>query len=239
MALTPATELAAKGTHTFPNESPAYREARIKLLAEEIELRRHVERVAEQRRALPLGGIIPQDYTVIGPHGPIKFSELFGDKDTLVVYSMMYGPQRARACPMCTAMLSSWDGAAQNFTQQAALAVFARSPMQRLLDWKTERHWRNLELYSDTDGDYTRTYVDPNDGDVPALNIFTRHNGKIHHFWAGEFTGEMADPGQDPRSAPELDPLWTLLDLPPNGRAPHWYPKLEYTQEQQPLVTIT
>ncbi len=236
MALTPATELAAKNKAHFPNESPAYREARNQLLAEEIELRRHIERVSEQRRALPLGGPIPQDYAVIGPSGPVQFSELFGNKDTLVVYSMMYGPQRERACPMCTAMLTSWDGMARNFREQAALAVFARSPIQRLLDWKVERHWRNLELYSDTDGNYTRAYVSADDGDVPSLNIFRKSNGNIHHFWAGEFTFDMADPGQDPRSAPELDPLWTLLDLTPKGRDANWYPKLEYTPE--PLTQI-
>ncbi len=236
MTLTPAIELAAKNKAHFPNESAAYREARNRLLAEEIELRRHLERVAQQRRALPLGGIIPEDYTLIGANDPISFSELFGDMNTLVVYSMMYGPRRERPCPMCTAMLTSWDGMAQNFRERAALAVFARSPIQRLLDWKAERHWRNLDLYSDIDGNYTRAYVDPKDGDVPALNIFTKRNGAIHHFWSGEFNFDMADPGQDPRSAPELDPLWILLDLTPNGRGTDWYPKLEYTHE--PLVTI-
>jgi hypothetical protein len=51
--LVPAAELAKRNTMTFPNESADYRQARRALLAEEIELRRHIERVAEQRRALP------------------------------------------------------------------------------------------------------------------------------------------------------------------------------------------
>ena len=38
----------------------------------------------------------------------------------------------------------------------------------------------------------------------------------------------MADPGQDPRDAPDPDPLWTLLGTTPEGRAPDWYPKLSY-----------
>ena len=41
-------------------------------------------------------------------------------------------------------------------------------------------------------------------------------------------SGEMADPGQDPRGAPDLDSLWTILDLTPAGRGATWYPKLEY-----------
>jgi hypothetical protein len=44
---TSATELAAKNEIRYPNESAAYRKARQELLAEEIELRRHIERVAE------------------------------------------------------------------------------------------------------------------------------------------------------------------------------------------------
>lgn len=49
--LVPAAVLAAKNGVRFPNESEEYRSARDALLAEEIELRRHIERVARQRRA--------------------------------------------------------------------------------------------------------------------------------------------------------------------------------------------
>ena len=46
----------------FPNESAHYRRARNVLLEQEMDLRRQVERVATQRRALPPGGEIPEDY---------------------------------------------------------------------------------------------------------------------------------------------------------------------------------
>jgi predicted dithiol-disulfide oxidoreductase (DUF899 family) len=226
--LIPASELAARNKAHFAGESPEYRQARNALLAEEIELRRHIERVAALRRALPLGGPVPEDYTFEGHNGAVRLSQLFGDKDALVVYSMMFGPEREKACPMCTAMLTSWDGTARNLRERAALAVTARSPIGRLLDFKEERGWKNLPLYSDAKGDYTRAYVSADDGDVPGLTIFTRTNGAVRHFWSGEMSGEMADPGQDPRGAPDLDPLWTILDLTPAGRGTNWYPKLEY-----------
>jgi len=234
--LTLATELAAKNKSHFPNESPEYRQARNNLLAEEIELRRHIERVAAMRRALPPGGAIPEDYTLQSEKGIVNFSDLFGDKQTLIIYSWMFGPQRKRPCPMCTSFLSAWDGAARNLRQRVALAVFARSPIERLLDFKKERGWQNMPLYSDNSGNYTRTYVSAEDADVPGLNVFTRRDGKIRHFWAGEMSAEMADPGQDPRGAPEVDPLWTFLDLIPEGRAPDWYPKLEYTPAQPTTI---
>lgn len=232
--LAPAAELAAKNKAHFPGESSEYRQARNALLAEEIELRRHIERVAALRRALPSGGAIPEDYTFEGHKGEVRLSQLFGDKDALVVYSMMFGPQRESACPMCTAMLTSWEGTARNLRERVALAVTARSPIERLLDFKEERGWKNLQLYSDAKGDYTRAYVSADDGDVPGLSIFTRSDGTIRHFWSGEMSGEMADPGQDPRGAPDLDPLWTILDLTPGGRGASWYPQLEYAR----LTTI-
>jgi predicted dithiol-disulfide oxidoreductase (DUF899 family) len=228
MIFIPTAELAAKNKAHFPNESPEYRQARNILLAEEIELRRHIERVAELRRTLPDGGIIPEDYIFEGRNGAVNLSQLFGDKDTLIIYSMMFGPERERACPMCTAMLTSWEGTARNLREQVALAVTARSPVERLLDFKKERGWQNLQIYSDTKGDYTCAYVSADDDDIPGLSIFTRRDGSIRHFWSGEMSGEMADPGQDPRGAPDLDPLWTIHDLTPAGRGATWYPKLEY-----------
>src|SRR5207244_647800 len=82
-SLTPADELARDNPVRFPNESPAYRAARTALLAEEIELRRHIERVAAQRRALPPGGVVVGDYRFEGEEGPTDFPGLFGDKQTL------------------------------------------------------------------------------------------------------------------------------------------------------------
>ena len=72
--LAPAAELAAKNDIRIPNESADYREARRALLAEEIELRRHIERVADLRRALPPGGELPSDYPVVGEKGRLSNS---------------------------------------------------------------------------------------------------------------------------------------------------------------------
>lgn len=226
--LRPAKELAARNGVRFPNESDAYRQARDALLAEEIELRRHIERVAEQRRQLPPGGEVTKDYRFEVERGPVSFAELFGDRRTLVVYSYMYGPKRKRPCPMCTSLMSAWDGEARDVEQRVAFAMVARSPIERLVAFKKERGWKNLKLYSDTSGDYTRDYVSAEDADVPAFNVFTRKDGTIRHFWSAEMGPETADPGQDPRGAPDLMPLWTILDATPEGRGTDWYPKLEY-----------
>jgi predicted dithiol-disulfide oxidoreductase (DUF899 family) len=229
-ALMPAIELARKNSVRFPNESQEYRRARDALLAEEIELRRHIERVAEQRRALPPGGKVAKDYRFEGERGPVGFADVFGDKQTLVVYSYMFGPQRERPCPMCTSLLSAWDGEAQDVEQRVALAVVARSPIERLVAFKKERGWHRLKLYSDTAGEFSRDYhaLTPEGGDDAAFSVFTRRDGTIRHFWSGEMGFDTADPGQDPRGAPDLMPIWTILDSTPEGRGTDWYPKLQY-----------
>jgi predicted dithiol-disulfide oxidoreductase (DUF899 family) len=104
----------------------------------------------------------------------------------------------------------------------------ARSPIERLVAAKAERGWNNLKVYSDGDGDFTRAYVSAEDEDMPGYTVFTRRDGTIRHFWSGEMGGKMSDPGQDPRGAPDLDPLWSLLDTTPEGRGSDWYPKLDY-----------
>ncbi len=226
--LVPAAVLAETNRASFPNESAEYRKARNELLREEIEVRRHIERVAEMRRQLPPGGEVPQDYAFTGEDGPVRLSELFRDKDTLVVYSYMFGPQRAKPCPMCTSLMGSFESKVPDFEQRIALAFVARSPIERLIAAKADRGWRQIRVYSDGDGAYTRDYLGDAEADIPGLNVFSRRDGTIRHFWAGEISGEMADPGQDPRGEPELDPLWKVLDMTPDGRGSDWYPKLSY-----------
>jgi predicted dithiol-disulfide oxidoreductase (DUF899 family) len=226
--LIPAQELAATNKAHFPNESAEYRAARNALLIQEIELRRQLERVASQRRALPPGGEIPEDFQLALESGPVRFSSLFGDKDTLMIYSMMYGQQRTAPCPMCTSFLSAWNGVAANLRERVAIAVTARSPIERLIEYKYQRGFTNLPFVSDMSGKYTRTYVNSEDADVPGFSVFSRHNGMIRHFYSSEMSGTMADPGQDPRGGPDLDPLWLMLDLTPEGRGTDWYPKLDY-----------
>ena len=228
--LTPAARLARENSVRIPNESAEYRAARTALLAEEIELRRHIERVAALRRSLPPGAKIEGDYRFMTEEGPSDLAGLFAGKQTLAVYSFMFGPQRARGCPMCSNMLASWDGTAADIAQMMSLVVVARSPIERLRAWKRERGWKHLRLVSDLNDNYSRDYFAllPDGEEIPAYHVFTRRDGTIRHFWAGEMTGSTVDPGQDPRGAPDFSPLWTVLDTTPEGRRADWYPKLDY-----------
>ncbi len=226
--LKPAAELARANSARIPNESAEYRRARQQLLVEEIELRRHIERVAELRRALPPGGEVTRDYSFDGEGGKADLSDLFGNRQTLVIYSYMFGPQREQPCPMCTSFVGTWAAKLQDIEQRIAFVFVARSPIARLVAAKQARGWTQHRIYCDPSGDYTRDYVSAADADIPGYNVFTRRDGAIRHFWSGEMGQRTADPGQDPRGAPDLDPLWAILDTTPEGRGKDWYPRLDY-----------
>lgn len=229
--LTPATELAASGRNKFPGESAAYRKARRALLEEEIEFRRHMTRLVEQRQALPAGPVIEKDYRFIDADGAdVGLIDLFGDKDVLVTYFWMYGPQRARPCPMCTNWLGAVEGNAADIEQRVALKILGRSPVARQIAFAQERGWKNLDFVQTVGDDYANDLelISPDGGESPALVVFKRDGDKVRLFWSSEITDAMADPGQDPRDAPDIASLWSILDLTPGGRGKDWYPKLSY-----------
>ncbi len=228
-ALKPAAELAAAASKPYPNDSVEYRQARTALLAEEIELRRHIERVAAQRRALPPGGEA-RGYEFKDENGKtLAMADLFGAHDTLVSYFWMYGPERKQACPMCTAFLGAIDTPARDILQRVAVAVIGRSPVERQLAFARERGWRNLKFYATVGDDFARDYrgLAPDGNEWPALDVWVKRDGKVLHFWGSELGG-TADPGEDARGAPDPTPLWNILDLTPAGRGTDWYPKLGY-----------
>jgi predicted dithiol-disulfide oxidoreductase (DUF899 family) len=242
----------------FPGESAGYRAARNRLLEQEIELRRAMEAVAAARRGLPPGGIVPQDYIfqTEGPGGgpaEVRLSELFAPaKDSLVIYSMMFprasdddspGPATGQTallplaegpCPSCTALLDQLDGAAEHACQHINLAVAAKTPIERLLTFAAERGWRRLRLLSSAGTTYNRDYLAEtgDGGQQPMLNVFHRDGNTIRHFWGSELFYAPTGPGQEPRHAGTLEPLWNLFDLTPEGRPADWHEQLSYRPRQ-------
>src|SRR5258708_13388745 len=141
---------------SFPGESHEYRMARNRLLQQEVELRRATEAVAAARRALPPGGVVPQDY-VFQQAGPgdtpteVRLSELFvRGLDTLVIYNFMFprALDDEQPCPHCTSMLDALDGAAQHIAQRVNLVVVAKAPLPRILPHAQPPAWRRLPCLS-------------------------------------------------------------------------------------------
>ena len=220
---------------TMPGESAEYRHARNELLTEEMALRRQTESVAALR-GLPAGGTAAQDYVFEGDHGPLKLSDLFKPgKDTLAIYSFMFGPEKELPCTGCTHFLDGLEGMVQHITQRINLAVVAKSPLPRLLDLARARGWRSLPLLSTNGNTYDRDYFgdssclpstvlkqqkfkDGEEWHMPMLNVFQRRGKVIRHFWGSELLYVPPEPGQEYRHNDSLDSLWNMLDLTPEGR---------------------
>jgi predicted dithiol-disulfide oxidoreductase (DUF899 family) len=239
----------------FPGESAEYREARDRLLDREIELRSMLESVAAERRALPPGGPVPEDYVFEGQRddgseGEVLLSELFaeGRGDSLIIYSFMFPrdpgddrpgpaggataelPLAESPCPSCVAILDQFDGAADHVGQRTNLVISARAPLPRVLAFARERGWSRLRFVSAARNDYTRDYHGQTaDGhSTPMLNVFHRDGDTIRHHWGSELFYAPSEPGQDPRHIGTLEPVWNLFDLTLEGRDPQFDEQIVY-----------
>src|ERR1700758_5426087 len=225
----------------FPGESEEYRRERNRLLEAEAGLRRAIEQVAAQRRALPRGGVVRDDYCFeqASDGSEVRFSELFeAGKDTLVIYSFMFprysgdtrpgpeGGETARLplsetpCASCTSILDSLDGAALHLGRRLNLAVVAKSDPNRIRDFARERGWRDLRLLSSRGNAYNRDYhaETPEGEQMPVLNVFVRDGAQFRHAWASELMYAPRDAGIEARHVDSIWPIWNVLDLTPGGR---------------------
>jgi predicted dithiol-disulfide oxidoreductase (DUF899 family) len=240
---------------SFPGESVEYREARERLLEEEIGLRRAMEAVAVARRELPPGGLVPEDYVFDGIDADgmpvkVKLSELFAPgQDSLVIYNFMFPrmPQDERPgpnhgplailkredapCPSCTAFLDSVNGSAKHL-EAAGLnfVVIAKTSIERLAAFAKDRGWRDLRLLSAAGNNFKRDYLaqTAEGWQLPLTTVFHRDGGQIRHFWSSEMIFAGADPGQNPRHNGTLEQIWNIFDLTPEGRPQSWHEQLSY-----------
>jgi predicted dithiol-disulfide oxidoreductase (DUF899 family) len=239
---------------TFPNESPEYRAARNRLLQRDVALRREMEAVAAEIRALPPGGAVPEDYEFDhidskGTPAKVRLSELFRPgTDTLIVYHYMFprhrsdtrrgpssGPMAQRPleegpCPSCTALLDNWEGAVPHVEGLGAnIAAVAKARIEQVAAFAAHRGWRNLML-SAANNSFKRDYhgEDEEGQQVPILTVLHKGaDGVIRLSWASELLFSPAEPGQDPRHVGTVEPMSTLLDLTPGGR-PDANEQIEY-----------
>ena len=245
---------------TFPGETSKYRAARDKLLEKEIGLRRAMEAVAAERRQLPPGGIVLEDYVFNGlddKNKPtkLKLSELFSPgKDSLAVYSFMFprhpederpGPDEGATarlkledgpCPSCVAFLDSLDGAAEHVDAAGLnFVVIANAPLDQLIAFAKERQWQHLRLVSSGGSSFKRDYhaETPEGYQMPMMTVFHRNGDEIRHSWSSEMLYADTDPGQDPRHAGTIEPLWNIFDLTPEGRPPDWHEQLVYDRQDR------
>jgi len=214
----------------YPNESRAYREAREALAKDEHELVDKVRSVAEKRRKLPPGGQLKEDYVFEwandGKVGKsVRFSELFADKNTLLLYSWMFGPSWDKPCPSCTSLMDGFDRTWYSVARDAAFAAIAKAPAERINAWARERGWSQIPLLSGYESSFQADYKcqgETDDMQWPVMHVFTKRDGKIFHFWATETMMNHVD---------TVWPYWNLMDFTPEGRPDYSTPPQRFRSE--------
>jgi predicted dithiol-disulfide oxidoreductase (DUF899 family) len=201
----------------YPNESREYRDARDALLKDEQELVDKVKAVAERRRQLPRGGQLKENYVFQRANdgkvgNRVSFSDLFEDKNTLLLYSFMFGPSWDKPCPSCTSLVDGFDRTAYQVTRNAAFVAVAKAPPERINAWAKERGWSQIALVSGAGCSFQADYKcqgESDDMQWPVMLVFTKRDGRIHHFWATERSSNHVD---------TVWPYWNLMDFTPEGR---------------------
>src|ERR1700716_3519414 len=231
------------------NESPEYLAKREEVRLAEIELLNTRERVAALRRELPKGATIPgyevlEGPTFLGDGEPsvdqgdepvrkVRLSELFTAPDrSLVIYHFMFGKKQTVPCPMCTAWIDSFNGVAHHLAQNVDLAIVAAADPSTLRAHARIRGWDKLRMLSA--GDSTFKYdlgsEDASGHQDSTISVFTRDSdGTLRHFYSGH--PWLADDVKE-RGIDELNPIWNVMDLTPQGRG-KWYASLEYGTKVQ------
>lgn len=222
--------------YRFPNESDEYRARRDELLEMEKDLRARNEAVARKRRELPLGGRLREDYRFerVGADGEVHevaFEELFGEYRSLLLYTMMFGPDWDAACPSCTSLVDGFNANYHPVSRRCAMAVVAAARPEQLHAWARFRGWTRIPVYSAAKGSYILDYFAHEGASDPSLvsmmNVFRKTPDGVFHTWGSELVGHPMENGH-PRHVDQVWLYWNLLDMTPDGRGDGSIPVQDY-----------
>ena len=203
--------------------------ARKELLAKEKELTRQRDAVSARRRELPWVKV-EKNYVFDGPNGKQSLADLFGDKNQLIVYHLMFGPEWKEACPSCSFIMDHTDGALVHLAQRdVAFAAISRAPFAKIEAFKKCMGWRFPWVSSngnDFNFDYHVSFTKEEKAkgkvyynfdmtefgaigeEAPGISIFYKDkNGNVFHTYSSYARGTETGCG-----------TYNWLDLVPKGR---------------------
>jgi predicted dithiol-disulfide oxidoreductase (DUF899 family) len=129
--------------------------ARDELLAEEKELTRRNDELAEKRRELPWVPV-EKEYEFETVDGTKSLAELFDGRSQLLVYHFMFGPPYEAGCTVCSSIT---DTIAPNVPHLAArdvtMLLVSRAPLERLQAYRKRMGW-DIGWVSTAGNDFNR-----------------------------------------------------------------------------------
>src|SRR5437773_5644616 len=187
-----------------------YREVTEKLAA----YRREIAALRDKMRALQQQ-VEPEEvenYRFATSDGPVRLSELFGDKEYLFVIHNM-----GEGCPACTMWADGFNGVLPHLENRAAFVVSSPDdpPAQRA--FAAERGWR-FRMVSHQGTSFAADMGYRNEqGWLPGVSVFRRLDDRIYRVSDAPF-----DAGDD------FCAVYHLFDLLPEGAA-GWRPQFSYS----------
>ncbi len=202
-------------------------EARKALLAEEKQLTRARDALAQKRRELPWVKI-GKPYFFEGPAGRMSLGDLFGDKSQLIIQHFMFGPDWEEGCVGCSFLADHADSANLHLQHHdVSVVVVARAPLAKLQAYKRRMDWKFLwvsSLGSDFNFDFHVSFTpeqiaqgralvnyqfgDPGIEEIGGHSCFYRdESGAIFHTYSAFARGDEG-----------LIGAYGYLDMAPKGR---------------------
>ncbi|MFC6158967.1 DUF899 family protein [Kribbella jiaozuonensis] len=181
-----------------------WEKARAELLVAEKAATREQDRLAAQRRRLPM--VEFGEYTFTGPDGPVTLRELFGDQQQLALYQFMHsGPDHF--CPGCTHFTKHVSNLDLLERSGLAWATVSDMPIDQMAGYWTKMGW-DIPFASSAGTSFS---ADCGAGGGFLLNMFLRDGDTVYRTYS---TGS--------RGVDRLLFVNHLLDHAPYGRQEDW-----------------
>lgn len=195
--------------HVIPmNESPSEIDREIEALQKELEAAK--QRLTEARRRRPKEPV--PDYTFLAQDGsPVRLSELFGDKDDLLLIHNM-----GTGCPACTMWADGFNGLSPHLMGRTAFVVCSPDRPEVQRRFAERRNWR-FRMVSAHENTFFQDMGFWGNGPWPGVSSFHREpDGAVVRV-----AKEFFDDGDN------FCAVWPLFDLLQDGVG-DWQPKFDY-----------
>jgi predicted dithiol-disulfide oxidoreductase (DUF899 family) len=129
--------------------------ARDELLAQEKELTRRNDELAEMRRELPWVPV-EKGYSFETAEGTRSLGELFEGRSQLLIYHFMFGPDYAAGCPVCSSIADNLSANIPHLrARDVTLICSSRAPLDKLQAYRQRMGW-NFDWVSTVGPDFNR-----------------------------------------------------------------------------------
>jgi len=184
--------------------------ARAKLLAKEKEATQALDRLAAERRRLPMVEVAG-DYRFVGPDGDADFVDLLAGRRQLIVYHFMFDPAWDAGCVGCSGFVDNIGELAHLNARDTSFVLVSRAPFATLEAYQQRMGWQ-VPWYSSYGSAFNYDFgTTTADGESFALTVFWRDGERILQTYRTSLRG-----------VDRLRLDFNLLDLTPLGRQEEW-----------------